>query len=71
MTNEEPLLKKVSSLSQSNLIIRVPFRQHGLFIRLYFPFMSLQVRLSESDMKTLTREELCTRCVAILLRCYL
>lgn len=25
--------------------------------------MCLQVRLNESDMKTLTREELCSRCV--------
>lgn len=30
--------------------------------------MCLQVRLNESDMKTLTREELCARCVYV--SCY-
>lgn len=70
MTNEEPLPKKVSvflfnfflyyfrkpsCLSMSLIILWASVSNQLLWSS------SLQVRLSESDMKTLTREELCTR----------
>lgn len=67
MTNEEPLPKKVSvfffffflrkpsCLNTSLIILWASVSNSPLWPS------SLQVRLSESDMKTLTREELCTR----------
>lgn len=65
MTNEEPLPKKVSvCLSPAGAAMRPTVEIHvGRWARGSdpCPVFPLQVRLSESDMKTLTREELCTR----------